>query len=421
MKNIRFVRARLFRPREPVGSVDLWALRTGGSSVDRHAVLAATASLFVRPHRRRVVIASGPDLLRLVILPVFAWAAWRDIRTRRLPNRLWPPLLALGVVLLGWEALQFWPFETLVARLFLLQVAISLLFVAPLGYAFWWLGAFGGADAKALISIAVLLPTFPSYIVGDTVFPVAATQSGVFSLTVLTNTALLAMAVPPVLALSNAARGAFSPIAMFLARPVAVDALSEHHGRLFETPDGIGRGLDLDALRMYLRWRNTTLAALRDDPATHRDPTSIGDTADPTDGAAHLPTPPATVSADGVGPSAADPPETRPDDDGIDAERLERSSDDDETDSVEADLTGSDPVDTDPWGADRFFDEIDRTAYGSTPESLRAALELLSQSDRETVWVSPGLPFIVPMFFGLLIAFGYGDLLFGLLGRLGFV
>jgi len=384
------------------------------------------------------VIASGPDLLRLVILPVFAWAAWRDIRTRRLPNRLWPPLIALGIVLLGWEVFLFWPFETLVARLFLLQVAISLLFVAPLGYAFWWLGAFGGADAKAMITIAVLLPTFPTYIVGDTAFPVAATQSGVFSLTVLTNTALLAMAVPPALALSNAARGAFSPITMFLARPVAVDVLSEYHGRLFETPDGIGRGLDLDALRMYLRWRQTTLAALRDSPAAHRDPTSIATTADPTDGAAHLATTSPPVSVDGDDDSVAvdgdNDPEIAVDSDGtvavdgdddsvavdlletrsehgdVDTEQMADSSDDD-----------ADPTEIDPWGADRFFDEIEGTAYGSTPKSLRDALELLSDSDREMVWVSPGLPFIVPMFFGLLIAFVYGDLLFGLLARLGFV
>jgi preflagellin peptidase FlaK len=37
------------------------------------------------------------------------------------------------------------------------------------------------------------------------------------------------------------------------------------------------------------------------------------------------------------------------------------------------------------------------------------------------VWVSPGLPFVVPMFVGLLLALTYGDLLFGLLGAVGLV
>jgi preflagellin peptidase FlaK len=38
---------------------------------------------------------------------------------------------------------------------------------------------------------------------------------------------------------------------------------------------------------------------------------------------------------------------------------------------------------------------------------------------RETVWLSPGVPFIVPVFLGLVVALTYGDLLFGLLRALG--
>ncbi|MFC6726180.1 A24 family peptidase, partial [Halobium palmae] len=44
------------------------------------------------------MIAAPPDLLRLLVVPVFAWAAWRDVRTRRLPNRVWAPLVVLGSI-----------------------------------------------------------------------------------------------------------------------------------------------------------------------------------------------------------------------------------------------------------------------------------------------------------------------------------
>ena len=51
---------------------------------------------------------SAADILRLVAVPAFAWAAYRDVRTRRIPNRLWPPLVAVvlgaapvGVVVAG--------------------------------------------------------------------------------------------------------------------------------------------------------------------------------------------------------------------------------------------------------------------------------------------------------------------------------
>lgn len=40
---------------------------------------------------------------------------------------------------------------------------------------------------------------------------------------------------------------------------------------------------------------------------------------------------------------------------------------------------------------------------------------------REAVWISPGIPFIVPMFVGLVVALIYGDILFGVLRALGIV
>ena len=330
------------------------------------------------------MIASGPDLLRLVILPVFAWAAWRDINTRRLPNRLWPPLVVLGIGLLAWEALQLAPFGSFEGRLFLIQAGVSLLFIAPLGYAFWWLGGFGGADAKALITLAIFLPTFPTYTVGSLQLPLVNTPISVFSLTVLTNTVIIAAVAPILLAVGNLVRGHIEPGAMLFARQVRVDSIPDRHGKLFETSDGITRsGLDLDALRMYLRWRGTTLAALQADPEAHRHPDTVGETHDPTDGGTH------------VGPRT---------DGGVEQSAPEIDTDDE--------------ID-DPWAAERFFEAIGGTAYGSTPEKLRAALELLAHTDRETLWVSPGLPFVVPMFIGLLIAFSYGDLLFGLFGWLG--
>ena len=37
------------------------------------------------------------------------------------------------------------------------------------------------------------------------------------------------------------------------------------------------------------------------------------------------------------------------------------------------------------------------------------------------MWVSPGLPFLVPLFVGLLVALTYGDVLFGIVRALGMV
>ncbi|APW97240.1 peptidase A24 [Halobiforma lacisalsi AJ5] len=329
------------------------------------------------------VSATGPDLLRLVALPVFAWVAIRDIETRRVSSGVWIPLSLLGGALLVWEARiaraaggYAWSHE------FLVPAAISLGLVVPIAYLFWWFGGFGGADAKALLALALLFPTFPAYTIGSVTVPVATTPIGSFSFTILTNAVLVTILIPIALAVRNAAAGRIAPV-MFVGWPVAVDRLPERHGRLLETPEGVSRGgLDLDALRMYLRWRGLSLADLRENGDTLRDPATLPEEPNPpTDGAVT-----AEVRSDG-GSDATFAAET----------------------SAGSDGDGYD----DPWGADAFLADIEGSAYGTTPEELREGLEVVADPGTETVWISPGTPFLVPVFLGLVVGLFYGDLLLG--------
>ena len=350
-------------------------------------------------------VASGPDLLRLLTLPYFGYVAYRDIRTRRIPNRLWLPLAALAVVLLVWELLALGDATALERRRFFVRVAFSAGFVIPLSYLFWRLGGFGGADAKAFFIIAVLFPTFPEYrleAVGlDTLgtLPVVETAIGVFSLTILANAVLAGAVYPAVLAVKNAVTGYRSP-GMFVATPIRWDQTTSRYGSLLEFPDrrltddlsmsGLRayfswRRLDLDALRMYLAWRGCSLAELRETPDRYRDPASLpSDPNPPGDGA---------IATDGG------------------------TSDDS---AIGPDATGAtDGEYDDPWGAEAFLDSIDGSAYGTTPDQLREGLETLTSDD--VVWISPGIPFLVPLFVGLLISVTYGDALFAALAAAGAV
>ncbi|WP_459193456.1 prepilin peptidase [Halosimplex sp. J119] len=334
-----------------------------------------------------------PDLLRLVAVPVFGWAAYRDIRTRRVPNRTWLPLALLGIALLAWDLYRASTGAMIGGLLererFYLRVALSLGMVGSIGYLFYWFGGFGGADAKALIVLAVLFPTFPEYIFPTTALPLHRTTVGVFSLTILSNTVLVGAAYPVFVTFRNAVWGHVAPI-MFIGKPIrAADAVAEY-GSLLQTPEGFTRrGLDLDALRMYLRWRGTTLAAVRADPERFRDPASLPDD----------PNPP----GDGSIPDGDDVVGTQPTD----------AATDGGTDTTaEADEAAYD----DPWGAEAFLDDIERSAYGTTPEGLRDGLDVLVAE--EEVWISPGMPFIVPMFLALLVSLVYGDLFFELVALL---
>ncbi|NHN64625.1 prepilin peptidase [Haloarcula sp. JP-Z28] len=339
------------------------------------------------------MLGSIPDLLRLVAVPVFGWAAYRDVKTRRVPNRTWTPLAALAVVLLLWDAYTVWTGPTAVGqRLFLIRVAISLGFVIPLSYGFWLIGGFGGADAKAFMLIAVLFPIYPVYYLPmpSVALPLQQTAIGVFSLTVLSNTVLAGVVYPLAVAAGNLARGRFS-LAMFIGRPVAATDVTTEYGRLLESPDGFDRGgLDLDALRMYLQWRGCSLADIRADPAQHRLPTSLPAVPnDPGDG---------SLATDGGDSASGDVAEPSANDIGADG------------------MDHPDQID-DPWGAERFLDDIDHSAYGTSPQQLRDGLDVLVEQDE--VWISPGIPFLVPMFAGLVVSLTYGDVLFSLLQAVG--
>lgn len=325
------------------------------------------------------VSASLPDLLRLLAVPIFVWAAIRDVRTRRIPSVTWVPLVVLGLALLAWEgwaALDAGGFEQ---QLFVTRAVVSLGIVAPMGYLLWRLGGFGGADAKAVVTLAVLFPTAPIYFFPGTVLPIAPSPLGTLSLSILSNAVVVGACYPVALLIRNLLAGRFSPLAA-VGQPVEWDELDRLYGRLLETPDGPTRsGLDLDALRMYLRWRELSLADLRADPERYRTTVPV------------TPADPGGGTVDG----------------GVDSvERME---------PVHRRPIGEDGPD-DPWGAAAFLADADG-AYGTTPDELRDGLRIVTS--RDVLWVSPGMPFVVPLCLGLVLALTYGDLLYALLVTIG--
>jgi preflagellin peptidase FlaK len=303
-------------------------------------------------------LATPPDALRLLALPVFAWAAWRDVETRRVPNATWVPLLAVALFALAWEGWRVATGAALADPLvYGLRVVGGVTLLVALAYVLWAVGAFGGADAKALMVLAVLFPTYPAYLLPWTALPVTETTVGVFSLTILSNTVLVAALYPVALAARNLLAGRRADWrAMVLGRPVAWQRLLDTHGRVLETPDStFDNALDTTALGRYCRWRGTPLDTLRVDPDRYRDPATL----------------PAGLGRDGARDS--------------------------ETDSSEM---------GDPWGAAAFYEATD--ASGS-PERLRDALDVVAR--QADAWVMPGVPYVVPMFLGLLVSVGYGDVL----------
>ena len=133
------------------------------------------------------------DIYRVVFaLLILAYACYTDIRKRSVSNIVWLVMVGVGIAFAG--------YCTIVQGMsFLVPLIFSATFTGAVSYAFFRLGLFGAADAKALICIAVLFATQPGFTILSHHFPLFdASVPAVFpfAITVLLNAAVLALAVP---------------------------------------------------------------------------------------------------------------------------------------------------------------------------------------------------------------------------------
>ncbi len=131
------------------------------------------------------------DLLKLVICISFLlYSCHTDLRTRTVPNELWGVVFVAALPLVIADALikgTGYVFYTIIS------VTCVYLFV----YILFRLGAFGGADAKALIALAFIFPVFPDIEVFGYALPITgAPPLDIFAFSTLANAVLLAVVVP---------------------------------------------------------------------------------------------------------------------------------------------------------------------------------------------------------------------------------
>lgn len=163
-----------------------------------------------RPPGRPAVVPEG---LRLgLALAMLLGAAVLDLRSRRVGNPYWVPFVLFAAVLLVSDAVER------DARDFLWRAGAGLATCGFL-YGAWYLGAFGGADAKGLMVLAWLWPARPDLEAGSVTPAVDA----------LVNGTLLMLLLPVVLAVLNLLRGRARLPALFLGTPMAVARARRRH------------------------------------------------------------------------------------------------------------------------------------------------------------------------------------------------
>lgn len=174
------------------------------------------------------------DLLRLIVGGAFlAYAAALDWRTRRVRNAVWLALAAIGLIL--------WPVEAfLLGDLEWLHVAIAVLVIAA-AYVLWYVHLLaGGADAKAIMALAVLAPVPAAWTALGVDLPLLTSPLPPAVVT-LANAVILFVAVPVVFFVMNLARGDVHLPTMLLGYKMRLDDAERRFVWVVDTIDDDGR------------------------------------------------------------------------------------------------------------------------------------------------------------------------------------
>jgi len=137
------------------------------------------------------------DIARLVVgTTILSYASYTDMKTRRASNMLWVIMGSVGAILL---VIQYLTVPAAFDKIFYL---IFIPIMIALMYIFFQLRLiFGGADAKAIMALAILVPLEPSIFE----FPLLSSFMP-FSWVILSNSVLLFLLIPVSLLIFNIAR-----------------------------------------------------------------------------------------------------------------------------------------------------------------------------------------------------------------------
>jgi len=114
----------------------------------------------------------------LLSLSFLFYASWSDWKKREVSNKVWLVMAPLAFALTTFQYILFSPQ--------LLQLYVfSFVITAALSIALFYAGGFGGADAKALMCLALALPSYSNYLFQSDapfvppIFPITVFSNGV--------------------------------------------------------------------------------------------------------------------------------------------------------------------------------------------------------------------------------------------------
>lgn len=201
------------------------------------------------------------DILKILFCtPFLLYSCYSDIKTRRVTNKLWQLMLALGSVFVIYDILSY-------GIPYLFWIIISTCLTFGFVYILFQFGIFGGADAKSLIVLSIFFPVYPDFKIFDSIFPIHAPLPffrDFFAFGVFENAVILTVVVPISLALYNISKMGMNidkPLYSFIGYKTKISELSnKRHIKLIEDFEIINKevkfyfkrgGLELDEEIIY--------------------------------------------------------------------------------------------------------------------------------------------------------------------------
>lgn len=185
------------------------------------------------------------DAIRtILVVSLFGLAAKHDLHDRDIPNYIWNILVIAGALMFSVQILS----STTPLQLISHYVA-NILLAIIVGWTLYLAGQFGGADAKAITSIAVLFPALPqlgTFTFMESVYSIAIYTPSVAPpydmflpatiITFLSNTAIFGLYFPARLGYKSLRNGIdkSQTINSLLGDKIDIDDIEKNHGKIVD-------------------------------------------------------------------------------------------------------------------------------------------------------------------------------------------
>ena len=203
------------------------------------------------------------ELLKvLACMPFLVYACYSDIKSRRVVNEVWVAMFGVCYIFILYDFMAL-------GIPYLIRNLLTFAFIYLFVYVLFQLGAFGGADAKALMVISLIVPTFPAITLFDTSLPLQGTPLiDVFAFSVFGNSIILTVVVPLGLFIYNLLHNPLRetlrrPLYMFIGYRTPVSGLGKDHIRMIESYKETEEGIKFSFTRAGTDLTSNVIAQLK--------------------------------------------------------------------------------------------------------------------------------------------------------------